>query len=330
MTPVPLLNREKSALLYACIALFCGGGILFLPQKSLGKEKAKLLLTFGTSTTTNVFSNALEIGDKFTDVNLSLAVPHALTKKTSTLFEYLYKQDWKKDHDEINATLQNLGVRLSHRIAEKHSAQVAYLYQNYDIYHASGINLSLQTRHSKTSTLKLDYTFQKRAFSNNVQNGTNHTTKLSYTLPVDSISTLTPFYQYEINTTNGAPNFEYKGNTAGLHYAWTDWRKPKKKISYTVLYDYRIRNYDTPFLLKGMLSTKQERRHQLNLGILYHASKNTKFIFNYIYFENHASSENAFYVKGKTYRAHIFSAAIQLEPFLTSKKKSKSPEMKDE
>lgn len=330
MTFLLFFKRTYGTVLHAGIVTACWCGILFLPQRATGQEKAKVVVTLGTSTTTNVFNNALEIGDKFTDLNIQLGASRALKKNTAASMEYLYKKDWKHDHEEINATIQDLGFRLTHRFAKKHSLQSAFVYQDYGIYRAGGVNLSLLYRHTKTNTLHLNYAFQKRRFANDVQNGTNQAAKIMNTFPVDSVSTLTPYYQYEINTTGGAPNLEYKGHTLGMSYNWKDKRKPKKKISYSVLYDYRIRNYDTPFLFKGMLSTKQEKRHQLNLGVAYHASPQVKFIVKYIYFENHASSDNAFYVKGKSYRAHIFSAAVQFEPVTALKKKHRSQGDKDE
>lgn len=330
MTFLLFFKRKNETVLHAGIAIACWCGILFFPQKAPGQEKARLFVTLGTSSTTNVFNNALEIGDKFTDLNVHLSASQALTKKTAASLDYLYKKDWKQDHEEINATIQDLGLRLTHRFAKKHSFQGAFVYQDYDIYRAGGINLLLTYRHSKTNTLRLNYVFQKRRFANDVQNGANQTAKLMNTFPVDSISSLTPYYQYEINTTGNAPNLEYKGHTMGMSYDWMDKRKPKKKISYSVLYDYRIRNYDTPFLFKGMLSTKLEKRHQLNLGVTYHASAHAKFIIKYIYFENHASSDNSFYVKGKSYRVHIFSAAVQFEPLNALKKTRRKSGNKDE
>lgn len=284
---------------------------IFCSTIASAQEKPTFIFTVGTTTTTNIFNNVLDVADKFTDVNLQLVVPARLNTKTKGFVDYFYKQDWKKDNDELNVTIQQLGARLFHQTSKKLSSQLAFIYQDYDIYRASGFSIGIQNRFPKTKMLKMDYTYLKRVFSNPVQNGGNHTLKLSYVLPVDVISIATPFYQYELNTAQQAQNLEYKSHTLGIRYDWKDWRKPKKKISYYISYDYRIRNYDTPFLFKGMLSAKQEKRYQFNAGITFTVNQNTKFLTKYMYFDNQASSDNALYVKGKTYRVHIFSVAFQ-------------------
>ncbi len=305
-------------------------------------EDPSATLTVGTSTNTNVFNNPEDISDRVFDTGLRVVLPHTVTKKTKFNLEINYKQDWKQDQDKLNSRTSMVNLRMLHTYSKNLSMQAAYLYQDFEVFLASGINLVLQPKLTKTNSVKVDYTYLQKRFPNITQNGINQIIKLDYKVQLSKISSITPFIDYEKNAVPGSSGSEYKGPTAGLRYEF----KIDKRLTLATSYDYRTRDYDSPSKATissisaadrgGLVTlgwtcsaitakqttatctfpnvTRTERRGQFTLGLKYTLQKNADLNLKYAFYKNDGASSDpgSNFGTTKSYKVNIFSISVSL------------------
>lgn len=319
-------------------------------------EDPSATLTVGTSTNTNVFNNPEDISDRVLDTGLRVVLPHTVTKKTKFNVEINYKQDWKQDQEKLNSRTSMVNFRMLHTYSKNLSMQAAYLYQDFDVFLASGINLVLQPKLTKTNSVKLDYTYLQKRFANTSQNGINQIIKLDYKVQLSKIASITPFINYEKNAVPSSSGSEYKGPTAGLRYEW----KMNKKTTLATSYDYRVRDYDNPSKATltsisaadrgGLVAlgwtcsaitakqptasctfpnvTRTERRGQFTFGLKYTLQKNADLNLKYAFYKNDGASSDPGSKFGttKSYNANVFSISVSIRSLKMKKTKKEGRE----
>lgn len=315
---------------FLVVCCFVMGACLLFTRdiKAFELQNPTAVFSLGFTSNSNIKNkvDAQEASDSLTDTGLRIVLPGKINKETRVQLEYVLKQDWKRSNETLNSRSSSFNLRFMHVYVKKTLFQFAFLYQDFDVFLASGINFAAQHKLSKTSSAKLDYTTAKRRWPLSVLDGTNSILKLDYRMQLTPKTSISPFYEYEKNSVSLTPGQEYKGQTLGIRYSW----KFNDRVTIMPSYDYRTRNYDSATTTcTGCLNnpaTRNEKRHQFTLSVGYKLDDAMNLMFKYNYYKNNASSNVPAYAADRDYKAHLFSIMLSIKSTASKSKKQKDEE----